>query len=236
MDQLNRVTQAIYNGMYNACEINCRFQHFDYPDLKPEYLLTYNIAEALHREFPENRIILECPSEDFKDSAIPKKADIFKAWDYWRNKIFFKGRIDIVLFEEDSVLCPIEIKLVNPQKLRIKKDFMRLMACLDKVTEYNGVQFGIFAYVIKPQLCLTREEINDHVHKAIQSAKKFIDDHFGDAEPDFEFVVEGQNIYDNLNRSEADIEGMNPQDVGDLLKESVQLTGIIIKISCKKIA
>lgn len=101
---------AIFSGLKDACWSNAKFNKFLYADLKPEYLLTCNVAESILNNFPELIIKLEDSSNNFNEDSLDKK-DLMKYLETLIDFKTFSGRIDISIYnKERQAISPIGLK------------------------------------------------------------------------------------------------------------------------------
>ena len=227
------VVQSIFAGLEAAADINASFRGFGYADLKPEYLLTYSIADAIHRRFPKYPIELEYSAKEYKDNSIDLTGNLFGALRYNFERDMFTGRIDIVVFEEHKkILCPIEVKLVNPGKKRILSDFMRLMKCLDVLSKYSYVRFGFFTFIIQPNKSLTEDQIDNEVARVGRYTSRVVDKYLEAWKLKFKFDIEYKSVYSCMAfPSTEEVIGRDDEDIANAVKESIQFTGVVVRIS-----
>ena len=159
MNSYKEIEKKIYKGLKDTCVDAINFNGSFNAEVKPEYLITMNIAKAIGelnfypgylfsfmQEEQTKEFATRCvPNIEWKDIFAPT---IFRtAQNTDRN-----GRFDIAIYEEDkeNPLTAIEVKLINPSENDIKDDIKRLTEILhlqDNKTGCSKVKHTYFTCV-----------------------------------------------------------------------------------------
>ena len=223
---------SIFRGLRNAFEVNKELQGFEYADLKPEYLLTCQVAFQIRADYPDYKIKLEDSTKSFKAEA-GAKIDIINYSEFQKKyKITRNGSVDIGIYDANfRSICPIEIKLINPQREKSHKDLLRLIEYLDD--NNNGtISDACFVYIFKEKIFTSNEQIPQDIAKAIENTNKLIDKDFAVYKNQFQFKIFAESIggfsnFENIN----EMDGIDPYELGEFINEHIHFVGVIIKIN-----
>ncbi len=159
MTNYKDIEKKIYKGLQDTCVDAINFNGTFDAEVKPEYLITMNIAKAIGElNFYPGSPFLIRPEEQTKVFATRCVPNIL--WeDIFAPTIFNtaqntdrNGRFDIAIYDGDTEkpLTAIEVKLINPTKNDIKDDIKRLSELLhlkDKQTGISKIERTYFACI-----------------------------------------------------------------------------------------
>ena len=159
MTSYKDIEKKIYKGLQDTCVDAINFNGTFDAEVKPEYLITMNIAKAIGElNFYPGSPFLIRPEEQTKVFATRCVPNI--VWeDIFAPTIFRtaqntdrNGRFDIAVYEGDTEkpLTAIEVKLINPTEDYIKDDIKRLSELLhlkDKQTGNSKIKHTYFTCI-----------------------------------------------------------------------------------------
>ncbi|MZP83337.1 MAG: hypothetical protein GT596_11550 [Bacteroidales bacterium] len=234
--------KSILQGLRNAFEKNNELRGFNVPksdgtikvgyaDLKPEFFIQCQIAFQIKTDFSDYEIALEVPTELFKNSSVDINERLslnsfFRKW-----KIHKNGFLDIGIYDINSkAICPIEIKLINPQKKRILKDLKRLLDFLNN--DNSTIDCAYFVYIYKEKIHYSLEQITTDITNANNKIQKLLNAKFENYKNKFIFdsCCESIGSYSNFESSDQ-MDGYEPLDLGELISENIHYVGVVIKIT-----
>jgi hypothetical protein len=237
------LNNSIFKGLRNAYADSRRFNGFINPYVKPEYLLTVNIAQSISSDF-EIQIKLEQSTERLKQES-GDKLDVTNIFGYLNDFQEFalieklrEGRIDIVLYELDNTaIYPIEIKgfdSVLRNKQFLYSDIDRILIFLLDTSGKSKIKVGrvVFIQELKPGLKSDIPESTKNVESEYQSLIELI---YKDKLETFKFEVCAEAIFDNLFETDDEISSYNTDSndqigLADILDEKGLYAGIIVNI------
>ena len=159
MTRYKDIEKKIYKGLQYTCIDAINFNGMFDSKIKPEYLITINIAKAISELnfYPGSPFLirLEEKTTDFATKCVPNIAweEIFAPTIFRTAKNTNRnGRFDIAIYEDEieKPLTAIEVKLINPRKEAIKDDIIRLSELLyltDKNTGDSKIKCSYFACI-----------------------------------------------------------------------------------------
>jgi hypothetical protein len=245
--EIRELNASIFKGLRNAHKDSSKFNGFINPSVKPEYLLTVNVAQSISSDF-EIRVKLEESTERIKRESADK-LDVLNYFDYLHDLKAFafleklrEGRIDIVLYEFDnSAVYPIEIKGFDSalrNKQVIYADIDRILIFLSDTTGKSKIKAGcvVFIQELKPELTSGIPESIKNIESDYQSLISLI---YNDKLDTFKFEVCAEPIFDNLFESDEEIGSYNTDSfdqigLADVVDEKGLYAGIIVNIVKKQ--
>lgn len=243
---IKELNTSIFIGLRNAYENSRKFNGYINPYVKPEYLLTVNVAQAISSDF-DVIIKLEESTENLKMESADK-CDFIAYFNYISQykdiANLREGRIDLVLYEDEGkAVYPIEIKgfdtpLRNKQLLYF--DIDRILIFLTDKTGSSNICFGTVAFIQELQASLESE--------IIQAASNIINEYssilgivYKDKLDSFRFEVYCEPIFNNLFKSIDEINSYAEEDsddqvsFADAIDEKGLYAGIIINITKREL-
>ncbi|WET02745.1 hypothetical protein P0R33_00140 [Flavobacterium sp. YJ01] len=153
------IEKKIYKGLQDTCVDAINFNGTFDAEVKPEYIITMNVAKAIGElNFYPGSPFLIRPEERTKVFATRCVPDIL--WENIFAPTIFRtaqntdrnGRFDITVYEDDTEkpLTAIEVKLINPSENDIKDDIKRLSELLhlaDKQTGNSKIKHSYFTCI-----------------------------------------------------------------------------------------
>jgi hypothetical protein len=153
-----------------------------------------------------------------------------------------KGRIDIVIYENDGQdVFPIEIKGFDTpvrNKQRLLEDINRLLLFMGDETGHCNIKHFTIAFIqevkvfFESEITESKEQIKNEYHNLLASV-------YTDYLNDFKFEVHTETVFDNLFKSQADLESFPSSPSGDdvgldeVIDEQGLFVGVIITF-CRK--
>jgi len=240
------IQNKIYKGLKNTCKDGILFNGEFYAEIKPEYLIGVNIAQALGELniYPGSPLIirLEEPTEDFATRCVPDMSweDTEKGFEVFAPTIFRtrhntdrNGRFDIGLYTEDkeNPITAIEFKLVNPTKDGISDDIKRLSEILHLVdtTGNTKVKYTYFACIELNEKIKFDTEVKANLKTVKQKYTDWLNE-LTDEKTDFDIAT--LNIDDSLILTPQKITGDDIFD-GDQYSQAKHFVGVIIRLKKK---
>lgn len=233
--------KSILEGLKKALKKNNELQGYGtfrsdgtmksgYADLKPEFLIQCIIAFQIKDDFPLYVIKIEEPTRSFKDASVEINERLSLTSSFWKWNIGRKGFIDIGIYDEkNKPICPIEIKIVNPQKSRILKDLKRLVDFLE--SDNSSIKSGYFVYIYKEIIHYSSEQIPNDRKKAKSKIQELLEFSFKyDKE---KYIIEpfcdtigSYSNFESLDQTDE----YESHDLAELINENIHYVGIIVKI------
>jgi hypothetical protein len=227
----DKLDKAIFQGLRDACFESVRFNQFLYPDIKPEYLLTVNIAQSLLAEFPDEFVIkIEEQTEDFKRTST-ELGDLIRFFNTLKNFVIERnGRIDIGLHNKlgDSIGL-IEVKGFNQPDNLIVKDIERIIDFLSDTHGLNNIYFGVSAFLVEHKMCCLKTKKQEGIDSFKDRYSKLIDSEFKEHYGTIDFKINVDTSYDELMTDE-EFESIDDEDMADTLKEKAHYIGVAIEV------
>jgi hypothetical protein len=167
----HKIVSAILSGLRAACSDSVAFNGFEYPDIKPEYLLTVNVAQQIKRECEDLVIRLEETTSEVAKKCLPGAAkDLIEYFTNLKNfeeKVSRDGKFDIVLYPDsyrENALAVVELKGFQAPTDGIREDIrtrVRYQKLLNKHFG-NNLQITTTAHAdtVYDTLFKNEEEIN----------------------------------------------------------------------------
>jgi hypothetical protein len=221
----DEITQAIFEGLRNACEDGKHFTGQEDFMIRPEYIITVNIAKALFEiqgyylgHGYGYKVILEGNTRSFASGAFPTfrsdTADIFHKASLDLDPIELNatrnGRVDIVIFDDkDQSFSAIEVKGFNPSVPKVSDDIIRIIDFInleDGTGSVSNVKFGFFAALARSDAKLTNE---------IDQAKKGVRDKYSNLADAIRSDYPGIDISVNIKDVSNNIIGVGEKPTGD---------------------
>jgi len=237
--EIKELNSSIIKGIYCAYKDSKRFNGTINPYIKPEYLITVNIAKSISEDF-DLIIKLEEPTEIFlKESA--DKLEILKHFHYIkdfkenREKLLRTGRIDIVLYDEKKKnVYPIEIKGFDSpmrNKQRLFDDINRLLLFMQDETGNSNIGFSTIAFIQEAKASF-ESEINDCLMKINQDYTSMLELVYSEYLEKFIFKVHTEIVFDNLFKSQEEIDSIPTYSTIDEigLEESNDELGLFVGV------
>jgi hypothetical protein len=230
---MQEYSASICNGLKNACIDSIRFNGFDFPDIKPEYLITVNVAQSIKSSFPELVLRLEESTSVVTDKCLLNEGDIFAALRA-RNSFAVEreGRIDIVLYDsayKERVLGILEIKGFNIDTTVLLLDVARIC---DFLRAPSNIESGAVAFLQQDKKCYLVSQMDEGIQRNKEKYSKIIQTAM--LNTSFEFTVHCETVHENnLMDSFTDLNGMEDADIADRLSECAHYVGIVIVVSRK---
>lgn len=227
-----RLNTAIFNGLNDACHESVRFNQFLYPDIKPEYLLTVNVAQSILAEFQDELIIkIEEQTKSFKKASLGINDLLDFQSNYLKNfNLIKRGRIDIAIHDKDGYsICPIEIKGFNSSKNLIKKDINRIIHFIDSNDSKNSIKYGVSAFLVEHKRCILKSKMNEGVELFEKKYNDFVDLKFGQLKDRLEIKAFCETSYDELLTDE-EFNSLDEDNVAETLKEKAHYISVIINV------
>jgi hypothetical protein len=180
MTHYKDIEKKIFRGLKNTCSDAINFNGTFDANVKPEYLITINIAKSigeLNSYFGAPYLIkLEESTKKFATRCVPNMTqddkDIFAPTIFRSNtqETHRKGRLDIAVYNEHSEkpLTAIELALVNPAKTKLKADIIRLSEILnlsDNQTGHSKIKYTYFASILFNKKIKVAEQIENYCRK-----------------------------------------------------------------------
>jgi hypothetical protein len=227
----NKLIKAIFRGLTNACYESVNFNQFLYPDIKPEYLLTVNIAQSLFFGFPDELIIkIEEQTEEFKRTST-EIGDLMRFFKTLKNFVIERnGRVDIGLHNKigDSIGL-IEVKGFNQPDNLIVKDIKRIINFLSDTHGLNNIYFGISAFLVEHKMCYFKTKKQEGIDSFKDRYNKLIESEFKEYFGTFDFEIYVETSYNEL-LTEEEFESIDDEDMADTLKEQAHYIGVVIEV------
>ncbi|MEB2782161.1 hypothetical protein U3A58_17345 [Algoriphagus sp. C2-6-M1] len=222
---------SILKGLRNAFTENIELRGFDYANLKPEYLLKYKIATQIKSDFPDYKIELEARTEKFHQRSYEigdfmTEPSFYNKWGIERS-----GFIDIAIYNSDfKAICPIEVKLINPQIILVEEDLIRLLDYL-KAFDRSSIEGAYFVYIYKKKVFESLEQKQKDIDSAKVKAKNMICNfsHEIKSRLEYDFFCESIGEFTNFETND-EMEGLDQFELGELIRENFHYVGVVIKI------
>lgn len=250
MTSYKDIEKKIYKGLQETCVDAINFNGTFNTEVKPEYLITMNIAKAIGElNFYPGSPFLIRPEEQTKIFATRCVPDIL--WNDILAPTIFRsaqntdrnGRFDIAVYEGDTEkpLTAIEVKLINPTVNDIKDDIKRLSELLhlkDKQTGVSKIKHTYFACIelneeIKfeietlEEIKVIKEKYNNWVRNILTELSQE-----NAIYSDTNFEIAALNIDKSLLLTPEKRTGDDIFD-GDLYSQAKHFVGLIVRLSKK---
>ncbi len=240
------IENRIFKGLKSTCSDAILFNHEFEDDIRPEYLITVNIAKAIGElnSAPGSPLIvrLEESTKEFTTRCVPDMSwegsqDSIKIFapTIFRNRHNTErnGRFDICVYEGqyEKPVTAIELKLIDPTEQAIKDDIARLSEILhlNDNTGTSKVKYTYFACVeinkdikFKNQRQGNLAAVKEKYHKWLEN---LTDDKTG-------FDVCALNI-DDLKTLTANKMTGDPIFDSDLVAYAKHYVGVIVRLMKK---
>ena len=235
---------AIFIGLQNACEDAFHFTGEINSKIKPEYIVTVNVAKGLFSlnngqsgygyEFT---IKFEEDTSTFATACVPQMAaeDIFSMKLRGFQNTTRNGKIDICIYDQsgEKPICPIEVKDFNSSTSEILKDLERnlqLLELVDSSTGNSTLKFAFLATLEEHKNCLTEKNIekglSDIKKKYIKRLKPFLD-----KLKNYELIITTKTVAKNLVDIETSFSGMDDMDIAERVAETYHYVGVIMTLN-----
>ncbi|WP_029038782.1 hypothetical protein [Salinimicrobium xinjiangense] len=174
----------IFKGLEETCYTSLYFKDGDYTKIKPEYLFTTLVAKQFATQESEFIIKLEEPTQSFATNCVPQANSQYRFSSF--KNVCRNGKIDIAVYtnkqqdgylNEYMPLFPIEIKGVNPQKVKFTQDVKRNLEYFSIEDENTGSSILKQAYNIAveiPRRFLYEEEKESFVNSVKKKYENWI--------------------------------------------------------------
>ncbi len=242
------IEKKIYKGLQDTCVDAINFNGTFDAKVKPEYIITMNIAKAIGELnfYPSSPFLIR-PEEQTKTFATRCVPDIL--WeDIFAPTIFRtaqntdrNGRFDITIYEHDTEkpLTAIEVKLINPTENDIKDDIKRLSELLhlaDKQTGNSKIKHSYFT-------CIELNEAIKFESETLENIKKIKTKYTGWLESILAELVKVNVIFANTKFEIAALnidksllltpEKRTGDDIfdGDLYSQAKHFVGVIVRLT-----
>lgn len=243
--EFEKLKSSIFTGLKEACDQSLYFNGFPNPNIKPEYLLTVNIAQALIDISENPRIILEKRRTDFinemfNDHDLIQYIDnLNKYIDDPSNNFSTKNkeRIDIVINNQNNEPeYLIEIKgaqtvNINTTKLinkPIEKDIERCIHYLEETNAKKRLKSAIITFICDDKVC----QSEDDIEKRCSVVKKKIEENIKNFNTSVKIEVFTQTSYKHLKTCE-ELQSYHQDNLADAISDNAHYIGVILKISPK---
>lgn len=240
--EIQALNSSIIKGIYYAYEDSAKFNGFINPIIKPEYLITVNVAKSIREDF-DLIIKLEEPTDNFLNESADK-LDILNHYQYIKHfketkeEELRKGRIDIVLYDKDGKknVLPIEIKGFDTptrNKQRLFDDINRLLLFMSDDSGHGNIKFSTVAFIQETKVII-ESEIAESLLNIKKEYTKIIEAVYGDYLNDFKFEIHTEKVFDNLFKSQAELDSIptystvDDCSLDDIIDEIGLFIGVII--------
>lgn len=238
---------AIFTGLTNACEDAHHFTGEVNAKIKPEYIVTVNVAKGLFTinnglagygyefiiKFEEDTptFAMACVPQTVADDILNMKIRGFQDTDR-------SGKIDICVYDQfgDKPICPIEVKDFSPSKAEVLKDLERnlqLLELVDKETGTSTLEFAFLAALEEHKNCLSEKNIDKGLEIIKTKYEKRLKP-FKDKLKDIEITVITKTVAKNLICAGTSFAGMDDMDIADRVAETYHFVGVIITLEKKR--
>lgn len=238
---------AIFTGLTNACEDAYHFTGEVNSKIRPEYIVTVNVAKGLFTingrqsgygyefilKFEEDTptFAMACVPQMIADNIFNMKTRGFQDTDR-------SGKIDICVYDQsgDKPICPIEVKGFCPSKAEVVKDLERnlqLLELIDKETGASTLEFAFLAALEEHKNCLTEKNIDTGLAKVKAKYEKRLKTFKGKLK-DIELTVTTKTVAKNLIAAGTSFAGMDDMDIADRVAETYHFVGVIMTLEKKK--
>lgn len=231
-----KIVNAVLNGLAEACNDSVAFNGFEYPDIKPEYLLTVNVAQQIRRECDDLAIRLEEKTSEVVEKCIPDASkDLMEYFTNLKNfgeKISREGKFDIVLYPNsyrEKVMAVVELKGFQASTNGIQEDIRRIAEFL---VEDTTLQFGLVAYIRDDRKCFTKARMAGRVEQVRIRYQKLLNKHFNN-NLQITTTADARTVYETLFKNDEEINSFDDEDLGDEVKERVHYVGVIVLVERK---
>lgn len=243
--EFEKLKSSIFTGLKEACDQSLYFNGFPNPNIKPEYLLTVNIAQSLIDISENPRILLEKRRTDFIDDMFYDPdlnkyiEDYYEYTNDLTNKFITKNkeRIDIVINNQNNepeYLIEIKgaqkvnentTKLINKQ---IEKDIKRCIHFLKKTNAKKRLKSAIITFICDDKAC----QSEDDIEKRCSEVKKKIEENIKNFNTSVMIEVFTQTSYKYL-KTNKELGSYHEDDLADAFSDNAHYIGVILKISPK---
>lgn len=237
--EIKELNSSIIKGIFCAYKDSMRFNGFINPYVKPEYFITVNVAKSISEDF-DLTIKLEEPTETFLNESADKleilnHVHYIKDFNENREELLRTGRIDIVLYEEETKsVYPIEIKgfdIPVRNKQRLFDDINRLLLFMQDETGNSNIRFSTIAFIQEAKASL-ESEINDSLLKIREDYTNMLEIVYSDYLDKFKFEVQTEKVFDNLFKSQEEIDSIptysSIDEIG--LAEAIDEIGLFVGV------
>lgn len=231
---------AIFKGLMNACEDAVHFSGHISAKIRPEYVVTVNVAKALfeidYSGYGSNFTVrFEEKTAKFATACVPHSngRDIFNLINS-RYNTKRNGRIDIAVYDESGQrpICPIEVKDFEPSKLELALDLERNIQFLrvnDIHAELSTVEFAFLASLEEHKNCVNKGSKDFGLRSLETRYRKMLADIIADNN-DIIITITARTVAEDLLEDSFDHtkEGMDDYDFAEMVAEKYHYVGIII--------
>lgn len=245
MPTIEEFQNAIFTGLENACNDAYHFTGEVNARIRPEYIVTVNVAKGLftmnegQTGYGYNLIIrFEERTENFAIACVPKMVatNVFDMKFRGYHNTERNGKIDLCIYDEfNRAICPIEIKDFCPSNNEILKYLERnlqLMQLEDKDTGKSTLEFAFLATLEEHEKCITEDAINIGVRKIEEKYQKLLKS-FQEKLDDIELLINVRTVAKNLIGVQTNFAGMDEADRDDRLTEMFHFLGVILTLKRK---
>lgn len=242
------IEKKIYKGLKDTCADAILFNGTFNANVKPEYLITANIAKSigtLNTYFGSPYLIkLEENTKSFALSCVPSM--VTESYDIFAPTIFRlnthstsrRGRLDIAIYNEDleNPITAIELALVNPPKSKLKADVIRLSEILklsDAETGVSKVKYTYFACILFDKKIKTAAQVPEYLQRQKSKYSNWMKDILANDMIKFELVV--KTVDDSLLFTSKKFIPGDDLFNSDLHYQAKYFAGLIIRLSKKMI-
>lgn len=233
---------AIFNGLRNACEDAVHFSGHISARIRPEYVVTMNVAKALfeidHSGYGSNFTVkFEEKTAKFATACISHSngRNIFSLVNS-RYNTKRNGRIDIAVYDESGQrpICPIEVKDFEPSKVELALDLERNIQFLkinDVHTELSTVEFAFLASLEEHKNCVNKGNKDFGLRNLETRYRKMLADII-DNNNDITITIAAKTVAEDLLEDSFDHtkEGIDDYDFAEIVAEKYHYVGIIITV------
>jgi len=241
------IENVIFSGLTNACADAYHFTGEVNAKIKPEYIVTVNVAKEFftinngQAGYGHEFILkFEEDTTTFAMACVPQMVadDIFSIKIRGFQNTDRNGKIDICVYDQfgDKPICPIEIKDFNPSKAEILKDLKRnlqLLELVDKNTGASILKFAFLAVLEEHKNCLTEKNISKGLDKIKAKYEKRLKS-FKDNLKDIKLTITTKTVAKNLIDETTSFAGMEDMDIADRVAETYHFVGVVITLEKNK--
>lgn len=175
------IEKHILKGLYQTCKDLRLFSSDDDIIIKPEYLISVNIAKSIsevnkHQLIPLLDIKLEEKTSSFSINSVPIFSKVSDMFDIFTQKIrgfnntSRNGNIDITIYLNSNPLTAIEVKQVNPSNKLVKKDIARIEELLYIKDKHTGETSVDQTYFTSFEIC-KKSKLDSEIIEHIKNTK-----------------------------------------------------------------
>jgi hypothetical protein len=240
------IQEAIFLGLENACKDAYHFTGEVNAKIKPEYIVTVNIAKGL---FSLNKgetgygygiiIKFEEPTATFATACVPRiiVEDLFNMKLGSLQNTERNGKIDICIYNEsgERPICPIEVKDFNPSKGEVLSDIKRnlqLMQLDDTQTGGSILDYAFISTLEEHKNCFSKKNVDSGLKKVKLKYEKWVKP-FNDNLTDIVISVDVKTVAHQLIGPDTNFQGMDDMEIADRVAETYHFIGVIITLDRK---